>query len=280
MSDFVHDACCLARKDHGADPGWASGPARPRWWPARAAWTLWALTLLGPAATAWLDRLLRCPGRQLPGRARQRRQHRLPVLRRRRCPGPGGIVGADHPDHTPVRPDLRSPGGGLLTVWLSGDRTAARKVSTRQVVIEQLFAESPPAHRPAVQPCRLADLGLCSYPLAEHAGLSVFVVGGASVGYGVRGVSSGTEDPSSAPSGPTGVKVESPWTAAAPPARSCVGRGLVRPWARIVVDAGPTSDVTPHHAADLTGPATAPSVDTVGRQYLGSSARAPFIRPG
>jgi hypothetical protein len=81
----------------------------------------------------------------------------------------------------------------LVAAWLSGDRAAARKVSTRQVVVEQLFAESPPAHRPVALPCRLADLGLyvCSYPLAEHAELSVFVVGGASVGYGVRGVEFG-----------------------------------------------------------------------------------------
>jgi hypothetical protein len=81
----------------------------------------------------------------------------------------------------------------LVAAWLSGDRAAAGKVTTRQVVIEQLFAESPPAHRPVAQPCRLADLGLyvCSYPLAERAELSVFVVGGASVGYGVRGVEFG-----------------------------------------------------------------------------------------
>jgi hypothetical protein len=39
----------------------------------------------------------------------------------------------------------------------------------------------------------VADVGLyvCSYPLAEHAELSVFVVGGASVGHGVRGVEFG-----------------------------------------------------------------------------------------
>jgi hypothetical protein len=32
--------------------------AWPRWWPAVLAWALWTLTLLGLAATAWLDRLL------------------------------------------------------------------------------------------------------------------------------------------------------------------------------------------------------------------------------
>ena len=37
--------------------------AGPRRWPAGLAWALWALTLLGPAATVWLDRLLRQAGR-------------------------------------------------------------------------------------------------------------------------------------------------------------------------------------------------------------------------
>jgi hypothetical protein len=37
--------------------------AGPRWWPAGLAWALWALTLLGLVATAWLDRLLRQAGR-------------------------------------------------------------------------------------------------------------------------------------------------------------------------------------------------------------------------
>jgi hypothetical protein len=37
-------------------------PAWPRWWPAGLAWALWALTMLGLAATAWLDHLLRQAG--------------------------------------------------------------------------------------------------------------------------------------------------------------------------------------------------------------------------
>ncbi|MFL6269863.1 MAG: hypothetical protein ACJ75A_06825 [Actinomycetes bacterium] len=37
-------------------------PGRPRW-PARLAWALWVLTVLGLLATAWLDRLLRQAGR-------------------------------------------------------------------------------------------------------------------------------------------------------------------------------------------------------------------------
>ena len=42
----------------GGAPG-----AGPRRWPAGLAWALWALTLLGPVATVWLDRLLRQAGR-------------------------------------------------------------------------------------------------------------------------------------------------------------------------------------------------------------------------
>jgi hypothetical protein len=37
-------------------------PGRPRW-PARLAWALWVLTVLGLLATVWLDRLLRQAGR-------------------------------------------------------------------------------------------------------------------------------------------------------------------------------------------------------------------------
>jgi hypothetical protein len=37
--------------------------ARPRWWAAMLGWALWALTLLGLVAAAWLDRLLRQAGR-------------------------------------------------------------------------------------------------------------------------------------------------------------------------------------------------------------------------
>ena len=70
-----------------------------------------------------------------------------------------------------------------------GDRAAARKVAT-QAVTDRLFGQSPPAHKPAAQPCRLVDLGvfLCSYPLTAPNELSVWVKGGASAGYGVSGV--------------------------------------------------------------------------------------------
>ena len=53
----------------------------------------------------------------------------------------------------------------LVAAWLGGDRAAARKVAT-QAVTDRLFGQSPPAHKPAAQPCRLVDLGvfLCSYP--------------------------------------------------------------------------------------------------------------------
>src|SRR5215207_6637428 len=37
--------------------------ARPRWWPAVAAWALWMLTMLGLAATLWLRQLLVNAGR-------------------------------------------------------------------------------------------------------------------------------------------------------------------------------------------------------------------------
>jgi hypothetical protein len=77
----------------------------------------------------------------------------------------------------------------LVAAWLGGDRAAARKVAT-QAVTDRLFGQSPPAHKPAAQPCRLVDLGvfLCSYPLTAPNELSVWVKGGASAGYGVSGV--------------------------------------------------------------------------------------------
>ena len=77
----------------------------------------------------------------------------------------------------------------LVAAWLGGDRAAARKVAT-QAVTDRLFGQSPPAHKPVAQPCRLVDLGvfLCSYPLTAPNELSVWVKGGASAGYGVSGV--------------------------------------------------------------------------------------------
>ena len=80
----------------------------------------------------------------------------------------------------------------LVAAWLEGDQAAARKL-TSEAVTDRLFSESPPDHRPVAEPCRLADLGVfvCSYPLAKRAELSVFVVGGASAGYGVHGVEFG-----------------------------------------------------------------------------------------
>jgi hypothetical protein len=80
----------------------------------------------------------------------------------------------------------------LVAAWLEGDRAAARKLAS-QAVIERLFRESPPAHRPVALPCRLADPGVfvCSYPLAERAELSLFVEGGASAGYTVGGLEFG-----------------------------------------------------------------------------------------
>ena len=80
----------------------------------------------------------------------------------------------------------------LVSAWLEGDRAAAGKLAS-QAAIERLFSETPPDHRPAALPCRLADLGVfvCSYPLAERAELSLFVAGGASAGYRIDGVEFG-----------------------------------------------------------------------------------------
>jgi len=78
----------------------------------------------------------------------------------------------------------------LVAAWLRGDRAAADKLTIRPTVTERLFSESPPAHKPGAQPCRLVELGLflCSYPLAPLDELDVWVTGGASVGYGVSNV--------------------------------------------------------------------------------------------
>jgi len=97
-----------------------------------------------------------------------------------------------------------SPGGGrisdpqvaadrLVAAWVGGDRAAARNL-TGLAVTDRLFSESPPAHAPAVLPCRLVPdpaTYVCSYPLTPHAELSVFVEGGASAGYSVSGVEFG-----------------------------------------------------------------------------------------
>jgi hypothetical protein len=46
----------------GRRSGGRFGPAAwLRWWAAGLAWMLWGLTLLGVAAAAWLDQLLRQP---------------------------------------------------------------------------------------------------------------------------------------------------------------------------------------------------------------------------
>jgi hypothetical protein len=97
-----------------------------------------------------------------------------------------------------------SPGGGrisdpqvaadrLVAAWVDGDRAAARNL-TGLAVTDRLFSESPRAHAPAALPCRLVPdpaTYVCSYPLAPHAELSVFVEGGASAGYSVSGVEFG-----------------------------------------------------------------------------------------
>jgi hypothetical protein len=86
-------------------------------------------------------------------------------------------------------PDPQVAADRLVAAWMDGDRAAARSVASPSVT-DRLFRESPPARRPAARPCRLAALGvfLCSYPLAAPNELSVWVKGGASVGYGVSNV--------------------------------------------------------------------------------------------
>lgn len=61
-------------------------------------------------------------------------------------------------------------------------------------VTYRLFRESPPARTPAAEPCRLVPnpaTYICSYHVAEHAELSVFVQGGASAGYHITGIEFG-----------------------------------------------------------------------------------------
>jgi hypothetical protein len=114
-------------------------------------------------------------------------------------PQPGPAPQASAAPTTPTTlgfdriPDPQLAANRLVAAWLRGDRAAAGTVVTSQDVVERLFREAAPAKRPPALPCRLAEPGLyvCSYPLAEHAELSVFVVGGASAGYGVRGIEFG-----------------------------------------------------------------------------------------
>jgi Protein of unknown function (DUF4232) len=81
----------------------------------------------------------------------------------------------------------------LVAAWVSGDRAAAGRLAGLAVT-DRLFRESPPARTPAALPCRLVPnpaTYVCSYHVAEHAELSVFVVGGASAGYGITGIEFG-----------------------------------------------------------------------------------------
>ena len=103
----------------------------------------------------------------------------------------------DYPTHTTPAPiprvsDPQVAANRLVDAWMRGDQVAARKL-TGQTVTDRLFSESPPAKTPAALPCRLAHpaVYVCSYPLAEHAELTIIVQGGASAGYGVSGVEFG-----------------------------------------------------------------------------------------
>ena len=80
----------------------------------------------------------------------------------------------------------------LVAAWVSGDRVAADNLAGLAVT-NRLFSESPPAHPPAAEPCRLVPTPatyVCSYPL-QLAALSVFVEGGASAGYRITGIEFG-----------------------------------------------------------------------------------------
>jgi hypothetical protein len=103
-----------------------------------------------------------------------------------------------------LEPATTSPGGGrisdpqvaadrLVAAWLRGDRAGADNLAGLGVTA-RLFEESPPAYTPATLPCRLVPalaLYVCSYTIAEHAELSVYVEGGASAGYSISGVEFG-----------------------------------------------------------------------------------------
>jgi tellurite resistance protein TehA-like permease len=82
------------------------------WWPAVSvwlAWALWTLAVLGLAATAWLDHLLRQAGR--PDLAQLNSGGVLPVLAILSAATAGAVLGSRRPRH-PV-------GWLLLTLGLS-----------------------------------------------------------------------------------------------------------------------------------------------------------------
>jgi Protein of unknown function (DUF4232) len=103
-----------------------------------------------------------------------------------------------------LEPATTSPGGGrisdpqvaadrLVAAWVGRDRGAASNLAGLAVT-DRLFSQTPPAHLPAAEPCRLVPypaVYVCSYPFAEHAVVSVFVEGGASAGYSISGVEFG-----------------------------------------------------------------------------------------
>jgi uncharacterized protein DUF4232 len=81
----------------------------------------------------------------------------------------------------------------LVAAWVRRDRAAANNLAGLAVT-DRLFRESPPTHTPATLPCRLVPdpaVYVCSYSIAQHAELSVFVEGGASAGYSISGIEFG-----------------------------------------------------------------------------------------
>jgi hypothetical protein len=103
----------------------------------------------------------------------------------------------DYPTHATPAPiprisDPQVAANRLVDAWMRGDQAAARELTNRTVT-DRLFSESPPAKTPVALPCRLAHPAtyVCSYPLAEHAELTIIVEGGASAGYGISGIEFG-----------------------------------------------------------------------------------------
>jgi hypothetical protein len=75
----------------------AAGKAWPRSWPAGLAWALWALTLLGLAATFWLDELLRQAGH--PGLAILGGGNAILAVGAVSAATVGAVVAGRRPDH-------------------------------------------------------------------------------------------------------------------------------------------------------------------------------------
>ena len=143
-------------------------PWPPRWWAAGVAWALWTLAVLGLAATAWLDQLLRQAGR--PELAQLRGGGVAVVLSAASAATAGAVLASRRPRHPsagcwswacrwpgaacprPMPPTDCWPAPALSqlrTPWPATDRSPS----------------SPPRPRPAL-PCCSPPPGRCPCPLA------------------------------------------------------------------------------------------------------------------